>query len=72
MREIYVAPAFRRLRLGSGMLEFAEAALKADGADAVYSLPVEESEAFFLNRGYADTGEYCNGLDNKVFGKKLS
>ncbi|MDE7379542.1 MAG: GNAT family N-acetyltransferase [Clostridia bacterium] len=71
VREIYVAPLFRKRGLGSELLKFAEDALKAEGADGVYTLPVEESEAFFSKRGYSDTGEYCSGLDNKVFGKNL-
>lgn len=72
VRELFVLPAFRRRGLGSALLKFAENALKTEGAEGIYTLPVEESESFFLNRGYADTGEYCSGLDNKVFGKDLS
>ncbi|MCM1438341.1 MAG: GNAT family N-acetyltransferase [Roseburia sp.] len=69
VRELYVAPAFRRRGAGSALLNFAEKQLLADGASEIYLLPVEESEAFFIKRGYLDSGEYCPEADNKVFGK---
>lgn len=72
IRELYVSPLRRRKGAGKALVAFAEGALKEDGADGVYTLPVEESEAFFIKCGYSDTGEYCSSLDNKVFGKDLS
>lgn len=72
VRELYVAPAFRRRGLGSALLTFAENELKKGGATEIYTLPVEECESFFAKRGYFDGGEYCPDADNKVFSKKLS
>lgn len=72
VREAYVAPAYRRRGAGTALIAFAESALKSDGATEIYTLPTEESEAFFIKRGYEDIGEYCAEADNKVFGKKLS
>ena len=71
VRELYVAPAFRRRGLGSALLSFAENALAASGATEIYTLPVEECESFFTARGYADSGEYCADADNKVFVKNM-
>lgn len=71
VREIYVAPAFRKRGFGSELLHFAEAQLKAGGADSVYTLPTEDSELFFKKCGYTDNGGYCPDLDNKVFEKIL-
>lgn len=72
LRELYVAPAFRNRGFGRKLLEFCENRLLQSGAAEIYTLPVEESESFFLKNGYADTGEYCADADNKVFGKLLS
>ncbi len=69
VRELYVCPAARRQGLGSALLSFAEARLWQAGVKEIYTLPTEESEKFFINRGYTDTGEYCPEADNKVFGK---
>ncbi|MDE7401406.1 MAG: GNAT family N-acetyltransferase [Clostridia bacterium] len=69
VREIYVAPAHRKKGLGRALLQYAEAELIKSGAEEIYTLPVEESEKFFLKCGYSDTGEYCAEADNKVFGK---
>lgn len=69
VRELYVIPSLRKKGIGRALLSFAEAALKADGASEIYTLPTEESERFFIKCGYADAGEYCAEADNKVFGK---
>ncbi len=69
VRELYVAPDFRRQGMGSALLAFAEKRLAKLGATEIYTLPVEEREKFFIGRGYADNGEYCPDADNKVFGK---
>ena len=69
VRELYVAPAHRKKGLGRALLQYAETELIKGGADEIYTLPVEESEKFFIKCGYADTGEYCAEADNKVFGK---
>lgn len=71
VRELYVAPAFRRRGFGSALLRFAETSLAANGASEVYTLPVEESESFFISRGYSDSGDYCPDADNKVFEKYI-
>lgn len=71
VRELYVAPAFRRRGLGTALLQFAENALAASGATEVYTLPVEECEGFFIGRGFTDSGEYCADADNKVFVKNI-
>lgn len=71
VRELYVAPAFRRRGFGSALLEFAENALAQSGATEIYTLPVEESESFFTSRGYTDSGDYCPDADNKVFEKYI-
>lgn len=72
VRELYVIPACRRRGIGSALLSFAESRLKESGTNKIYTLPVEECEKFFINRGYADSGEYCAEADNKVFSKNLS
>ncbi len=72
VRELYVMPSLRQQGFGTALLKFAEEALKKAGAQNIYTLPTEESEKFFLSRGYSDTGEYCAELDNKVFGKTLN
>lgn len=71
VRELYVAPAFRRRGVGSALLAYAEASLAASGATEIYTLPVEECENFFISRGYSDGGEYCADADNKVFVKNM-
>ncbi len=71
VRELYVAPTFRRQGLGTALLRFAETSLVSSGAREVYTLPVEESESFFTARGYTDSGEYCADADNKVFCKNM-
>ena len=71
VRELFVAPYTRGNGVGSALLRFAEARLKDMGADEIYTLPTEESEAFFKKCGYEDTGEYCSEADNKVFGKLI-
>lgn len=72
LREIYVAPAYRRKGLGRAMVAFACEELKKSGATRVYTLPVEESESFFTICGFADCGNYCPEADNKVFERELS
>ena len=69
VRELYVAPPFRRQGFGAALLTYAENRLADMGAKEIYTLPVEECEAYFLKRGYADSGEYCGEADNKVFTK---
>lgn len=71
LRELFVSPAVRGRGLGGMLLGFCEQRLIKLGAREIYTLPVEESEAFFTKHGYADTGEYCAEADNKVFGKSL-
>ena len=69
IRELFVAPSLRKSGIGSALVAFAESQLKAEGAAEVYLLPTEQSEKFFIKLGYADDGEYCAELDNKVFAK---
>lgn len=71
VREIYVTPTHRKSGVGKNLLTFAEDGLLNSGVKAAYVLPTEESESFFIACGYADNGEYCAELDNKVFEKAL-
>ncbi|MDE6373891.1 MAG: GNAT family N-acetyltransferase [Clostridia bacterium] len=71
LRELFVSPAVRGRGLGRMLLGFCEQRLTELGATEIYTLPVEESENFFIKCGYSDTGEYCAEADNKVFGKSL-
>lgn len=71
VREIFVRFEFRERGIGSRLLNYAEAALKGEGAEGVYLLPVEECEDYFLHRGYKDCGEVCKALVTKVFQKEL-
>lgn len=71
VRELFVAAYARGNGAGSALLRYGEARLKDMGADEIYTLPTEESEAFFIKCGYEDTGEYCPEADNKVFGKLI-
>lgn len=70
IREVFVRRGARRRKVGSSLVRFAEQALAAEGADGVYTLPTEDSEQFFAALDYADSGEYCEELDNKVFIKE--
>lgn len=72
VRELYVLPDMRGRGTGSALLQFALQALKAEGAQSVYTLPAEESEGFFIKCGFEDCAEYCADTDNKVFSKILS
>ena len=72
VRDLYIAPAFRQQGLGANLLSFAEKRLSDAGAQQIYVLPTEESESFFKNRGYFDSGEYCPEADNKVFCKTIA
>lgn len=69
IRELFVAPSSRGSGFGGALVAFAEKELKSERADKVYLLPTEESEKFFIKLGFADNGEYCAELDNKVFEK---
>lgn len=69
IREIYVTPSLRKNGIGKQLLTFAENNLTKNGVKGVYVLPTEESENFFTSNGYADNGNYCAELDNKVFEK---
>ncbi len=71
LRELFVAPEYRRRGIATALIGFAENHLKEQGADTVYTLPTEDTEKFFEKAGYFDGGEYCPELDNKVFTKKL-
>ncbi|MGN0806682.1 MAG: GNAT family N-acetyltransferase [Candidatus Coproplasma sp.] len=71
IREIYVIPSRRKNGVGKSLLKFAEDKLALNGVKSIYVLPTEEVESFFMNCGYADCGDYCAELDNKVFEKAL-
>lgn len=71
IREIYVTPVQRRKGIGKSLIEFAEKAVKAEGARRVYALPTDDSEKFFLSCGYDDSGEYCAELDCKIVEKDV-
>lgn len=69
IREIYIAPSFRRQGLGKFMLYTAEMKLKEAGAKKAYCLPFEGATPFFTACGYANSSEYCEDLDCAVFEK---
>lgn len=71
LRELFIAPQFRRRGFATALIRFAEIDLKNQGAKTIYTLPTENAEKFFEKAGYLDGGEYCPELDNKVFTKKL-
>lgn len=71
VRELYVAPACRGRTMGSELLRFAESRLKGEGASEIYLLPAEDSEGFFIKRGYAPDGGYCEEIDGEVYFKTL-
>lgn len=71
IREIYTTPSLRKTGVGSQLLTFAENSLNKRGVAGIYVLPTEETENFFTHNGYADNGDYCAELDNKVFEKTL-
>lgn len=71
IRELYIAPQFRRRGVATELVLFAESELKRQGAATVYTLPTEESEKFFEKVGYFDGGDYCPELDNKVYTKNI-
>lgn len=71
IREIFVLPSHRKKGVGRALIAFAEGALKSEGIGCAYALPTEEQEGFFIKCGYADNGDYCPDIDNKVFDKKL-
>lgn len=71
VRELFVAFEHRGHGIGSALLKCAEECLAKEGAEGVYLLPVEDSEEYFIHRGYSDCGEVCKALTTKVFQKKL-
>ena len=71
VRELYVAPAARQKGMGSALVRYAEGKLAAQGADTLYVLPAEGSQAFFLSLGYAEADEYCEETDCNFFYKQV-
>lgn len=71
VRELYVPPAFRGKHYGAELLAYAEAALKEHGAEEIYLLPTDETEDYFIKRGYGHDGAYCEATGNKVFFKLI-
>lgn len=69
IREIYIAPTFRKKGLGKFLLYTAEMKLKESGAKRAYCLPAEGTQGFFTACGYASSDEYCEELDCPVFVK---
>jgi len=69
VRELFVAPPFRRKGCGKFLLCAAEAKLRDLGCEKCYALPAEEAVPFFEKCGYAATNAYCNELDCPVFEK---
>lgn len=69
VREIYIAPDFRRRGLGKFLLYTAELKLREAGAEKAYCLPVKGSEEFFAACGYAKTDEYDEEFDCFVYEK---
>ena len=69
IREIYIAPSFRRQGSGKFLLYTAEMKLKEAGAKKAYCLPFEGATPFFAACGYNNSSEYCEDLDCAVFEK---
>lgn len=69
IREIYIAPAFREKGYGKFLLYTAEMKLKESGIAKAYCLPYESSVPFFISCGYAETEEFSEDLDCKVYEK---
>lgn len=72
VRELYVLPPYRKRGAGKALTEHALFSLKRQGAENIYLLPTEESEKFFIDCGFADSGEYCAEADCKVFLRKCN
>lgn len=71
IREVFVLPSYRNEGVGKALVEFAQTELSALGVKSAFVLPTEESESFFASCGFADCGDYCAELDNKVLEKTL-
>lgn len=69
VREIYVAPSFRRQGLGKFLLYTAEMKLKEAGAVRCYCLPCNSAADFFAACGYEKTDEYDDEFDGFVYEK---
>ena len=69
IREIYVAPPFRKKGYGRFLLYTAEMKLKESGVQKAYCLPYEDAVPFFSACGYVKTDEYCEEMDCPVFEK---
>lgn len=69
VREIYIAPSFRRKGLGKFLLYTAEMKLRESGAKKAYCLPYEDSVGFFTACGYKRSDDYCEELDCYVYEK---
>ncbi|MCD8294525.1 MAG: GNAT family N-acetyltransferase [Clostridia bacterium] len=69
IREMYIAPDFRRKGLGKFLLYTEEMKLREAGATKSYCLPVVESEPFFAACGYEKTDEFDSGTACYVFEK---
>ncbi|MCD8307084.1 MAG: GNAT family N-acetyltransferase [Clostridia bacterium] len=69
IREMYIAPGFRRRGLGRFLLYTAEMKLREAGATQAYCLPVPEAEGFFAACGYAKTDQYDTDTECYVFEK---
>lgn len=69
IREIYVDPLRRGKNAGTELLRYAESKLKLMKATEIYLLPTEDSEEFFIKRGYGFGGEYCEETGDKVYFK---
>lgn len=70
IREIYVAPSYRRRGYGKFLLYTAEMKLKEAGATQSYCLPEEGAIPFFTACGYKKTDEYNEDVDCAVYVKE--
>lgn len=69
IREIYIAPEYRRKGTGRFLLYSAEMKLKEAGAKKAYCLPYAKAIPFFTACGYRNTDRYNDELDCFIFEK---
>ncbi len=71
IRELYVLPEERLRGLGSRLVAAAERELARLEVPAIY-LTTDEASAFWLSRGYHDSGLICRRNDGRIFEKDLA
>lgn len=69
VRELYVAPEYRKKGYGKFLLYTAEMKLRESGVNKAYCLPCEGTENFFTACGYVRSDGYNAELDCIVYEK---